>query len=96
MKTKLFMLGILLVVCAIVCSGFGTACAEDAVGEVTGVVTADGEILTDDNEIFIIEENDKGKELMGLVDKQVRVTGIITEDNDGNKVIEATEFEVQE
>ncbi len=69
--------------------GTVTAATTDSSGKVTAV-----KIVTDDGE-YLVANNDKGKELLKLVDKDVDASGSIKESG-GKKTITVTEFEVIE
>lgn len=53
-------------------------------------------IETAEGELYNVSENAKGKELFKLVDKNVKVTGTVIEDIDGEKVITIMAYEVME
>jgi len=61
---------------------------------ITGTISQEG-ILADDGQVYAVAENDKGNELMELVDKKVKATGTV-EEREGKKVITVTAFEVIE
>ena len=69
--------------------GTVTVANKDAGGKVTAV-----KIVADEGE-YLVADNDKGKELLALVDKDVDVSGTI-KSNGGNKTITVTSFEVIE
>ncbi len=53
-------------------------------------------IETADGETYNVSDDAKGKELFKLVDKNVKVTGTVVEDIDGEKVITVMAYEVME
>jgi len=53
-------------------------------------------IETAEGEFYNVSEDAKGKELYKLVDKNVKVTGTVIEDIDGEKVITVMAYEVME
>ena len=59
---------------------------------ITGTISEEG-IVADDGQVYAVAENDKGDELMGLVNKKVRVTGTV-EEREGKTVITVTGFKV--
>ena len=61
---------------------------------ITGTISEEG-IVADDGQVYAVAENDKSDELMGLVNKKVRVTGTV-EEREGKTVITVTGFEVTE
>ena len=61
---------------------------------ITGKITDEG-IVADDGQVYAVAENDKGDEMMELVDKKVKATGTV-EEKEGAKVITVTAFEVIE
>jgi hypothetical protein len=63
--------------------------SKDASGKVTAV-----KIVADEGE-YLVADNDKGKELLALVDKDVDVSGTV-KDSGGKKTITVTSFEVIE
>ena len=52
-------------------------------------------ISTDDDD-YIVESNELGEELFDLLDEDVDVTGIVTEDKERKKRIHITSYEVLE
>ena len=50
-------------------------------------------IQTEDDD-FLVERNDLGDELFDSLDRDVEVTGIVTEDRDGTMRITVTNYEV--
>jgi hypothetical protein len=69
--------------------GTVTAATTDSSGKVTAV-----KIVADEGE-YLVANNDKGKELLKYVDKDVDASGTVKE-SDGKKTITVTEFEVIE
>jgi hypothetical protein len=69
--------------------GTVTAASKDSGGKVTAV-----KIVTDEGE-YLVANNEKGKELLNLVDKDVDASGAIKESG-GKKTITVTEYEVIE
>ena len=69
--------------------GTVTVANKDASGKVTAV-----KIVADEGE-YLVADNDKGKELLALVDKDVDVSGTV-KSNGGKKTINVTSFEVIE
>jgi outer membrane usher protein FimD/PapC len=61
---------------------------------ITGTISEEG-IVADDGQVYAVAKNDKGEELMELVNKKVQVTGTV-EEAEGKKVITITDFEVIE
>jgi outer membrane usher protein FimD/PapC len=61
---------------------------------ITGTISEEG-IVADDGQVYAVAENEKGEEMMELVDKKVKATGTV-EEQDGKKVITVTAFEVIE
>jgi hypothetical protein len=72
----------------------GPAISADSV-TILGIVNASYQIVTDNDQVYEIAESEKGDELIELVDKKVKVTGTV-EDDDGTKVITVTSYEVIE
>jgi hypothetical protein len=70
----------------------GTVYADDwdDKGNVTLVV-----IETADGEIYYVSDDAKGKELLKLVDKSVKVTGVV-EDTGGEKTVTVMVYEIME
>ena len=72
----------------------------------TGIITAvdwdeDDNVIavsisTPDEEEYIIEDTPEGEELLDLVFQNVRVTGVIEEDEYGDKIIIIESYEVLE
>ena len=69
--------------------GTVTVADKDASGKVTAV-----KIVADEGE-YLVADNDKGKELLALVDKDVDASGTV-KSSDGKKTITVTSFEVIE
>ena len=59
---------------------------------ITGTISEEG-IVADDGQVYSVAENDKGEQLMDLVDKKVRVIGTV-EEREGKMMIEVTSYEV--
>lgn len=70
----------------------GAALSADSV-TVTGTINEYIQIVTEDGDIFDVTEGEKGDELIDLVDKNVRVTGVV-EDYGGAKTITVSSYEV--
>lgn len=49
-------------------------------------------IATDQEEEYFVNPTPEGEELIDYVDEKVEVTGFVTEDEEGNKEIEVTQF----
>ena len=71
---------------------FGEASSEEML-TITGTVNTDYEIVTDDGQVYEVVENLKGKEVVELIDRKVRVTGSVTEKR-GVKRIRIASYEV--
>lgn len=96
-----------LVVCSFACVVLFSATAVPVVAEVsiTGTVYGDDwdhegkvslvVIETPDGELYYVSDDAKGKELFKLVDKNVKVTGLI-DDTGGEKIITVMDYEVVE
>ena len=69
--------------------GTVTAATTDSAGKVTAV-----KIVSDEGD-YLVANNDKGKELLKFVDKDVDASGTVKESG-GKKTITVTEFEVIE
>ena len=72
----------------------GSVMSADSV-TIVGTLNADGQIVTDNNQIYEIGENRKGDELFELVGNKVKVTGTAVEE-DGATVITVTSYEIIE
>ena len=53
-------------------------------------------LCTSDDEEYYIENNERGEELLDLVSQNVIVTGIVEEDDYGDKVIDVKSYEIYE
>ena len=62
---------------------------------IVGTVNDNYEIVTDNDQVYEIGDNEKGEELIELVDKRVRVTGTV-EELEGSKVITIISYEIIE
>ncbi len=92
-KTWKFGLWMVFVAMAFVLTGSGSLAVASEI-EIEGTVTADYQILTDDDELYEIGETDKGEELMDYVDQRVRLIGAVEEGDDGTKVLQVTSFQL--
>ncbi|MFH1933240.1 MAG: hypothetical protein ABIN18_16825 [Pseudomonadota bacterium] len=72
----------------------GPAISTDSI-TIVGIVNDNYQIVTDNDQVYEIAESEKGDELGQLIDKRVKVTGTVEED-DGTKVITVTSYEVIE
>jgi hypothetical protein len=90
MKRKYFMTAI----CVLIITGFlsGMAFSDNTV-TITGKVNESYQVVTDTEVIYEIGSNDKGDELVDMVDKKVKVTGTVMED-EGTKVIMVISYKV--
>lgn len=61
---------------------------------IKGKVSQEG-IVADDGQMYAVADDEKGTELLKLVDKKVEVTGTVQE-QEGKKVITVTEYKVTE
>jgi len=50
--------------------------------------------IDSDDERYPLADNDKRKELLDLLGEEVKATGTVSEDEDGNKTMEVSRFEV--
>lgn len=62
---------------------------------IAGIVTAEG-IKTYDGQVYGVFENERGKEVMRLIDRKVEVIGKIIERGDGKKLIEISNYGISE
>ncbi|UCF83222.1 MAG: hypothetical protein JSV50_18920 [Desulfobacteraceae bacterium] len=53
---------------------------------ITGSVNTDYEIVSDDGKVYEVVENLKGKEVVELIDRKVRVTGSVTKQGKVKKI----------
>jgi hypothetical protein len=90
-KNKKYLLLALCAVFAIALLTRTVVSAEDTT--VVGTVNDIYQVVTENNEVYEVGENQKGDELVRLVDKKVRVTGTV-EESGGAKVIMVTSYEV--
>ena len=97
----------ILAICAFVCLSLLCAVAVPTAGEesITGTVYADDwddkgnvtlvVIETADGELYYVSEDAKEKELLKLVEKNVKVTGVV-EDAGGEKIITVVSYEIMD
>jgi|GEM_PF-1775285 len=87
--------GVFLIFIALLALPVATTAAFASVKTVTimGVVSGKFQILTDEGQIYEIEDNGNADPLMELVNKKVKVKGTVGE-IDGVKIISITSFEV--
>jgi len=62
---------------------------------IVGLVTEQG-IVTYDGQVYVVVENNMGKEVMRLLNRKVEVIGIIVERGDGRKSIEISKYGISE
>jgi len=62
---------------------------------ITGTINDNYQIVTDDGNVYDVEDNEKGAEVVDLVGKKITVTGMVNE-TDEMKVISITSYEVIE
>ncbi|MBC8461836.1 MAG: hypothetical protein H8D67_28020 [Deltaproteobacteria bacterium] len=72
---------------------FGPAISLEA-ATIMGTVT-DGYLLTDNDQVYYIDEGEKGDEVVELVGKKVKVVGMVKE-IDEDKIITVTSYEIIE
>lgn len=53
-------------------------------------------LCTPDEDEYLIEDNERGEELLDLVSQNVMVTGILEEDDYGDKIIDIKSYEIYE
>lgn len=70
-------------------SGLINAIDWDEDGNVTGVA-----IRTAEEEEYLVMGDDIGKELLEIENEEVKAKGVVTEDQDGNRVITISDYEV--
>jgi len=103
MKRKMLLTGIyVLLITFVMCVTAVTANADEVT--ITGTVVAASwddndkviavSIETDD-ELYYVSDNPIGKQLLELLDKKVKVTGIAGEDKDGNRTITVESYKIQ-
>lgn len=62
---------------------------------ISGTVNATYQIVTEDQQVYDVAENEKGDEVVEMIGQKVKVTGTI-EEQDGVKVITVTSYDVIE
>lgn len=89
-------INLILAFCAIFVIALLSAAAVSAESvTIMGVVNDDYQIVTDDEQVYDVAETEKGDELVRLVNKRVKVTGVV-EESEGAKTITVTAYEVIE
>jgi hypothetical protein len=84
MKTKIRVFNVVLaMICMIGVSAFAAFAGESTI---TGTVTEDFQIITNDGEAYDVTGNEKSGELMEHVGKTVRVTGTLSEEDDARTI----------
>jgi hypothetical protein len=71
----------------------GTGLAGETV--VSGKVTADHQLLSDDGQVYEVSDTENGNQLLEQMEKKVAVKGTVAE-RDGKKTINVTSFEILE
>ena len=87
-------LGIGIVTLALVAFLAGPALTEGTM-TITGTVNEDSQIVTDDGKVYEVVDSEMGGEVIENVDKKVKVTGTVEED-EGKMTISVTNYEVLE
>jgi hypothetical protein len=84
------------VICVLIITGFlsGVAFSDNTV-TIKGKVNESYQIVADNDVTYEIGANEKGDELGDMVDRKVKVTGTVMED-EGTKVIMVISYEVIE
>ena len=72
----------------------GPAISEKSV-TIVGIVNDSYQIVTDNDQVYEVAENEKGDEVIEFVEKKVKVTGTL-EESEGAKIITVTSYEVIE
>ncbi len=82
--------------CALIIVVFlsGIAFSEEEI-TITGKVNDSYQIAADDGRVYEIGITEKGDEVIDLVDKRIKATGIV-EESEGEKIINITSYEVIE
>lgn len=62
---------------------------------ITGTVNENAQIVTDDGKVYDVVDSEMGDEVAEMVDKKVKVTGTVQEDED-QMMITITNYEVLE
>lgn len=62
---------------------------------ITGTINNDYQVVTDDDQVYSIADNEKGDEMLEFVGQKVKITGMV-EESEGDKVITVTDYEVVE
>lgn len=62
---------------------------------IVGMVTEQG-IVTYDGQVYAIVDNEKGKEVMKLINRKIEIIGTIIERGDGTKLVEITNYGISE
>ena len=62
---------------------------------ITGTVNDDYEIVTDEGTAYTVQEGEMGDEVVELVGRKVKVTGIV-EESEGEKMITVTSYVIIE
>jgi hypothetical protein len=62
---------------------------------ITGTVNENAQIVTDDGKLYDVVDSEMGDEVAEMVDKKVKVTGTVQEDED-QMMITITNYEVLE
>jgi hypothetical protein len=60
---------------------------------ISGKVTADNQLLSDDGQVYEVSDTENGNQLLEHMEKKVAVKGTVAE-KDGKKMITVTSFEI--
>jgi len=93
MKKRGILLAVIFCALALIAMMSSTAVLAAEV-KIKGTISEEG-IMADDGQVYEVADNEKGGELLELVDKKVEATGTV-EERDGKKVITVTDYQVIE
>ncbi len=93
MKTKAQVFFTVLAIICIISAPVSAVFAAE--GTITGKVTEDFQIVTNDGELYDVNDNEKSEDLMEHVGKTVKATGTLSEE-EGAKSITVIDFTVVE
>jgi hypothetical protein len=92
-KTRNILLTLLCFIFAFTFLAGPTIAAERRI--ITGTINDDYQVVTDDNQVYDVADNEKGDEMLELIGKKVKVTGMV-EESEGDKIITVMNYEVME
>ena len=82
-------------ICALVITFISGLALAGSTITITGTVNDDYQIVADDGTVYSVKESKKGDEVVELIGKKIKATGMV-EESEGEKTITITSYEIIE